>query len=157
MPNVGDTAPDFELPNHDGTPVRLSDYRGTKVVLFVFTRTHTMTCGVQACAFRDEYGRLKAAGAEVFGVNNETPEGLKHWRAHHKLPYDLLSDVDHQFLEAWGAWGMSIASLIKLPVAVRSYWVIDENGLVIDGQVGVGPGESVQRALHTIEQMRRAV
>jgi thioredoxin-dependent peroxiredoxin len=152
MPNVGEFAPDFELPNQDGQPVRLHDFRGRKVAIFVFTRANTMTCNTQACGFRDEFPRFEAANTVVLGVNTGTIESLHEWRTRHHLPYDILSDPHHVFIEAWGAWGMSVASLIKLPIATRSYWVIDETGTLIDGQVGVGPGESLNRVLTTIER-----
>jgi peroxiredoxin Q/BCP len=152
MPHNGERAPDFELLNQDGSSVRLSDFHERKVAIFAFTRVNTMTCNTQACGFRDEYPRFEAANAAVLGINTATPDALREWKVRHKLPYDLLSDPEHVFLEAWGAWGMSVAHLIKLPVATRSYWVIGEDGMVVDGQVGVGPGESVARALMAIER-----
>lgn len=153
MPSIGEQAPDFELLNQDQQPVRLSRFRGQKVALFIFTRANTMTCNTQACGFRDEFARFEAAGTVVLAVSTGTPESLHEWKTRHKLPYDVLSDPEHLFIEAWGAWGMSVVSLIKLPIATRSFWVIDENGLVLDGKVGVGPGESLARALSTIEHI----
>jgi peroxiredoxin Q/BCP len=156
MPHNGERAPDFELLNQDGNPIRLRDFRGRKVAIFVFTRANTMTCNVQACGFRDEYARFEAANAVVLGISTGTPDTLREWKARHKLPYDVLCDPEHVFMEAWGAWGMSVAHLIKLPIATRSYWVIGEDGRVMDGQVGVGPGESLARALAVIERTRVA-
>jgi thioredoxin-dependent peroxiredoxin len=153
MPSIGEQAPDFELLNQDQQPVRLSNFCGHKVALFIFTRANTMTCNTQACGFRDEFARFEAMGAVVLGVSTGASESLREWKVRHRLPYDVLSDPDHLFIEAWGAWGMSVASLIKLPIATRSFWVLDENGVVLDGQVGIGPGESVVRALRTIERL----
>jgi thioredoxin-dependent peroxiredoxin len=154
MPQVGEPAPDFELLNQDAHPVRLSTFRGHKVAIFVFTRANTMTCDTQACGFRDEFARFEAANTVVLGIGTGSPDVLHAWKARHKLLYDVLSDPDHIFMEAWGCWGMSLASLIKLPIATRSYWVIGEHGVVVAGQVGVGPGESVVRALRAIEPIR---
>lgn len=153
MPSIGEQAPDFELLNQDQQPVRLSNFHGHKVALFIFTRANTMTCNTQACGFRDEFARFEAAGSAVLGVSTDAPEAMREWKTRHKLPFDVLSDPDHVFIEAWGAWGMSITSLIKLPIATRSVWVIDENGIILDGKVGVGPGESVARALTAIERL----
>jgi thioredoxin-dependent peroxiredoxin len=153
MPSIGEQAPDFELLNQDQQPVRLSDFHGHKVALFIFTRANTMTCNTQACAFRDEFLRFVAADTVVLGVSTGAPDAMREWKARHNLPFDVLSDPDHVFIEAWGAWGMSIASLIKLPIATRSVWVIDENGIILDGKVGVGPGESLARALTAIERL----
>lgn len=153
---IGQPAPNFELLNQDGQPVRLSDYRGQKVVIFSFPKANSLGCNAQACTFQDELHDFQNANAVILGINWEMPETLKNWKQSKKLSYDLLSDPDHHFLEAWGAWGMSIGGLIKLPTAARAYWVIDENGLLVDQQIGVGPGESVRKALQAVERMAAA-
>lgn len=151
MPTVGQQAPDFELLNQEGQTVRHSDLRGKKVVIFAFPKANTGGCNAQACAFRDELPRIQAKNAVVFGVSTDSVATLKGWKQSKKLQYDLLSDPDHRFLEAWGAWGVPILSLIKIPMIMRSYWVIDENGTLIDAQVGVSPTASVEKALQTLE------
>jgi len=151
MPNIGEKAPDFELLNQDGQPVKLSDYRGKKVVIFAFPKANTGGCNAQACAFRDELPRIESANAVVFGVSSDSTSTLKNWKQNKKLQYDLLSDPDHKFLEAWGAWGLSLLSLIKIPMPIRSYWVIDEQGTLIAQKVGIGPEESVTEALKHVE------
>jgi len=150
MPNVGQQAPDFELLNQEGKTVHLSDYRGKKVVIFAFPKANTGGCNAQACAFRDELPRMESQNAVVLGVSTDSVETLKGWKRDKKLQYDLLSDSNHKFLEAWGAWGIPVLSLIKIPMAMRSYWVIDEQGKVIASQVGVGPTDSVEKALKAV-------
>lgn len=150
MPNVGQQAPDFELLNQEGKTVHLSDYRGKKVVLFAFPKAYTGGCNAQACTFRDELPRLESKNAVVLGVSTDSVETLKSWKRDKKLQYDLLSDPDHKFLESWGAWGVPVISVIKIPMAMRSYWVIDEQGKVIAAQVGVGPTDSVEKALKDV-------
>lgn len=150
MPKVGQPAPDFELLNQEGQIVRLSDYRGKKVVIFAFHKANTGGCNAQACAFRDELPRIQSSNAVVFGVSTDSVSTLKGWKQDKKLQYDLLSDSDHKFLEAWGAWGIPVISIIKIPMAMRSYWVIDEQGIVIAEQVGVGPTDSVEKALKAL-------
>ena len=157
MPNVGQQAPDFELQNQEGQTVRLSDLRGKKVVIFAFPKANTGGCNAQACAFRNELPRMESNNAVVFGVSSDSVETLKGWKQSKKLTYDLLSDPDHTFLEAWGAWGMPVLSIIKIPVAMRSYWVIDEEGKVIASQVGVGPSDSVEKALKAVGATAAAV
>ncbi|MCA0453817.1 MAG: peroxiredoxin [Chloroflexi bacterium] len=151
MPNVGEVAPDFELLNQEGQPVRLSDLRGKKVVIFAFPKANTGGCNAQACAFRDELPRIQSKNAVVFGVSTDSVETLKGWKQSKKLQYDLLSDPKHTFLDAWGAWGIPVLSLIKIPMTMRSYWVIDENGKLIDAQVGVAPTDSVDKAIKALE------
>ena len=152
MPQIGQPAPDFELPNQDGQPVRLSDYRGQKVVVFVFPKANTGGCNAQACAFRDEFPRFENARAVVLGISADSPETLKQWKADKELPYDLLSDPQHKVIADWGAWGVSLLKIVNLNMINRSYWVIDENGIVVDMQVGTTPTASVQKALNAIGQ-----
>jgi len=150
MPGIGEPAPDFALPNQDGETIRLSDYRGRKVVLFAFPKANTPGCTAQACSFQDALPRMESANAIIFGISADSQRTLRGFKERQNLSYDLLSDTQHEVLEAWDAWGPSIFGLIKLPAARRSYWVIDENGTVIDMQVDVGPQKSMEQALATV-------
>ncbi len=146
MPSVGQQAPDFTLTNQDGQRVSLSDYRGQKLVIFAFPKANTGGCNAQACSFRDQFPQFEARGTAVLGVSADTPETLKRWKARFNLPYDLLSDPMLTMLRAWNAGG-SVLGFIRLPIAARSVWVLDENGVVLAAQVGIGPQASVERAL----------
>jgi peroxiredoxin Q/BCP len=152
MPGIGERAPDFQLLNQDGKPVRLTDFYGRKVIIFAFPQAFTAGCNAQACGFRDQFPRIEANNVVVLGISPDTPETLKRWKDENHLPYDLLSDPNHKVLEAWNSWGKPFLGPIKLPRAKRSYWVIDNNGRVIDGEVGVTPAESVERALAAISK-----
>ena len=152
MPDIGVQAPDFALTNQDGKTIRLSYYRGKKVILFAFPQAFTMGCNNQACGFRDQFPKIEAGNAVVLGISPDKPETLKSWKQEKNLQYDLLSDPDHKVLDAWSAWGRSLLGLVTLPRTTRSVWVIGENGHVIDAQVGITPGESVRRALAAIEK-----
>lgn len=149
MPTVGQQAPDFTLTNQDGRRVSLSDYRGKKVVIFAFPKANTGGCNTQACSFRDQFPAFEADGVVVLGVSVDVPEALKRWKARLDLPYDLLSDPEMTMLHAWNA-DCSVLGLIKLPVAVRSVWVLDEQGVALEAQVGVSPQASVERALRAL-------
>ena len=142
MPNIGDQAPDFELPNQDGKMMKLSDYRGQKVILFAYPKADTPGCTIQACGFRDNFPKVETSNAVVFGLSPDPQPDLQAWIDKINLPYDLLSDVDHSVLEAWGAWNDSRVT--------RSYWVIDETGKVIAGQVKVSPEDSIEAALAAV-------
>ena len=150
MPEIGSPAPDFRLRNQENEWVRLSDYRGKKVVLFIFPKANTMGCNAQACGFRDEFETINTANAVILGMSADTPDILKKWKADKMLPYDLLSDPDHQVLEQWGAWRNSPFNLLGFMAIERSYWVIDEQGKVIDGKAGISPNSSVRRALEAV-------
>lgn len=147
MPEIGTVAPDFELMNQDGKPVKLSDFRGKKVVLFAFPKADTPGCTTQACGFRDIFPKIEAANTVVLGISPDSPEDLKKWQEKESLPYDLLSDPEHTVLDTWGVWGEKSMFGKKFMGVTRSHWVIDENGKVIDEQIKISPKDSVEKAL----------
>lgn len=151
MPKVGDMAPDFELPNQDGKTIKLSDLRGQKVIIFAFPKADTPGCTIQACGFRDTFPKIETSNAIVFGVSADTQDELKTWKSKENLPYDLLSDVDHTMMEAWGAWGEFTYKERDFTGIMRSFWVVGEDGKIIAEQIRVAPEESVEKALAAVE------
>ncbi len=147
MPRTGDTAPDFALPNQHGELVRLSDYRGRKVLLFAYPKAGTSGCTVQACGFRDHFAQIETANAAVLGISPDAPAALAQWIEAESLPYDLLSDPDHRVLEAWNAWGEKSMYGRTYQGVIRSHWIIGEDGAVIDEQIGISPKKSIEAAL----------
>ena len=152
MPAIGETATDFELLNQDSLPVRLKKYRGRKVVIFAFPQAFTPNCTAQACSFRDQFPRIAADDTVVLGISPDKPDTLKRWKIENNLQYDLLSDSDHSVLHEWGAWGKPVLGVIKLRRANRSFWVLNEEGVVIDMELGVSPEASVTRALNALSK-----
>ena len=152
MPNTGETAPDFELFDQDGNPVKLSDFRGKKVILFAYPKADTPGCTTQACGFNDEFPRIQTANAVVLGISPDEPGDLKKWKAKKNLQYTLLSDPETKVLNEWGVWGEKNMYGKKYMGVIRSHWVIDENGNVLDAQIKVSPEDSVTRALAAVEK-----
>ena len=150
MVAVGQPVPDFELSNHDNQTIRLSDYRGKYVVIFAFPKAGTSGCTMQACSFRDVFPQIEAENAVILGISTDTPADLKRWHDQHRLQYDLLSDPDKQVITKLGAGDNSLFGLIPRSGAKRSYWVIDEQGILIDMQIGVMPQASVEKALKAL-------
>jgi len=150
MPDIGETAPDFELLNQDSLMVRLKKYRGRKVIIFAFPQANTPNCTAQACGFRDQFPQIEASGAVILGISPDKPDTLKRWKIDNKLQYDLLSDPDHTVLSEWDAWGKRVMGIVKLRRVNRSYWLLDEEGVVIDMKSGVSPEQSVTRALNAL-------
>lgn len=147
MAEIGKKAPNFKLENQDGEIVKLSDLKGKKIVLFAYPRANTSGCTRQASGFRDEYRRIKKAGAVILGISPDKPATLKKWKDKIDLPYDLLSDPDHTVLEAYGAWGEKrMYGKIHYGV-IRSHFIIDEKGKLVDAQIRVKPEQSVERAV----------
>lgn len=150
MPAVGEKAPDFELLNQDGNPVKLSDFLGKKVIMFAYPKAATPGCTIQACGFREQFPKVEAGNAVVLGLSPDEPKDLLKWKKDENLPYDLLSDPEHKVLEAWGAWGER-TNFGKTTIGViRSHWVIDENGVVVDEQLQISPADSVEKAIASI-------
>lgn len=146
MLTKGDPLPDLELENHAGETVRLRDYRGRKLLLFAYPKAATPGCTKQACGFRDRLPEIDAAGATVAGLSPDKPAALARWREQEGLTYDLLSDPDHELLEALGAWGEKSLYGKRYMGVIRSHWVIDEDGRIEDAQLEVSPAKSVELA-----------
>ncbi len=147
MPAKGDLAPDFELRNQRGEPVKLSDFRGKKVLLFAYPKAATKGCTAQACGFRDNFAQIASADAIVLGLSPDEPAALAKWIDAENLQYDLLSDPEHRVLEAWDAWGEKSMYGKKYMGVIRSHWIIGEDGVVLDEQLKVSPKKSIEKAL----------
>ncbi|GEO94110.1 thioredoxin-dependent thiol peroxidase [Kocuria turfanensis] len=101
----GRKAPDFTLPDAQGRPVSLADYRGRRVVVYFYPKASTPGCTTQACDFRDSLERFAADGFAVVGISPDGPEALARFVDAEALTFPLLSDADHRVAEAYGAWG----------------------------------------------------
>ena len=150
MLQIGDPAPDFELISDENAPVRLSDFRGQRVILFFYPKAGTSGCTTQACGFRDRFPVIQAAGAVVLGVSPDAPKALAKWRAKENLPYSLLSDPDHVAAEAYSVWGEKSMYGRRYMGIIRSHFVIDAAGKLEDIQFKVNPSDSVSRAVQQL-------
>jgi thioredoxin-dependent peroxiredoxin len=130
MIQTGQEAPDFELPDQDGNPVRLSDLRGGKVVLYFYPKADTPGCTVQACGVRDHLPDYAGAGATVLGVSPDPVKKIKKFHDGQGLNFTLLADSDHAVCEAYGVWAEKSMYGRKYMGALRSTFVIDEGGVV---------------------------
>jgi peroxiredoxin Q/BCP len=130
MVKVGDKAPELTLPSSSGGTVSLAKLRGKKVVLYFYPRDDTPGCTREACDFRDNLGRVKSAGAEVFGVSKDSLASHERFRGKYELPFELLSDADNVAARAWGAYGTKVMYGKKVLGTIRSTFLIDEQGKV---------------------------
>jgi peroxiredoxin Q/BCP len=127
----GQPAPDFELPNQDGEPVRLSGLRGQKVVLYFYPKADTPGCTTQACGVRDHLPAYEGAGATVLGVSPDPVKKIKKFHDGQGLNFTLLADEDHAVSEAYGVWVEKSMYGNTYWGAQRSTFVIDEVGTVV--------------------------
>ena len=144
---VGDVAPDFELPSDTGESVKLSDFKGKRVVLYFYPKDDTPGCTTQSCGFRDNYLQIEEKNATVLGISPDNVKSHQKFKTKYNLPFILLADEDHKVADAYGVWGeKSFAGKTYLG-NIRSHFVIDEEGKLADTQVDVSPKDSVERAI----------
>ncbi len=143
---VGDLAPEFETVDDHDANVKLSDFRGRRVVLYFYPKDDTPGCTRQACGFRDTYGGIQQQNAVVLGVSPDGLESHQAFRDKFSLPFPLLVDEDRKICEAYGVWQeRQRPTGEKFMGVARSHFVIDEQGKVIDVQYNVSPEDSVSR------------
>jgi len=126
----GDTAPDFTLPDADGTPVSLADHRGRKVIVYFYPAALTPGCTKQACDFTDNLDLLAGAGYDVIGVSPDRPAKLAAFRDKESLKVTLVSDPDRTTLTAYGAYGEKTMYGRTVTGVIRSTFVVDESGAI---------------------------
>ena len=131
MLNIGEMAPDFELPDQNGDMHRLSDYRGRKVILYFYPKDNTSGCTKQACAFGELYPQFREKGAVVLGVSKDSVQSHKKFEQNHGLPFTLLSDVEKTVIMAYDCWKEK-KNYGKVSMGVvRTTYLIDENGVIV--------------------------
>ena len=138
----GDKAPEFEAITEANETVRLSDFRGKKVILYFYPKDNTSGCTTQACSFRDSYAELEAQNAVVLGVSPDDIKSHQKFRAKHELPFSLLVDSDHELANTYGVWGEKSMYGKTYMGIIRSHFVIDESGRIMDARYKISPKKS---------------
>ena len=134
---MGDKAPGFSLTAADGKTVKLSDFKGRKVVVYFYPAASTPGCTKQACDFRDSLAELNEAGLDVVGISPDKPEKLAKFRDAEGLTFPLLSDPERTVLSEWGAFGEKSMYGKTVQGVIRSTFVVDEKGKVEVAQYNV--------------------
>ncbi|MCB0113755.1 MAG: thioredoxin-dependent thiol peroxidase [Caldilineaceae bacterium] len=145
--NVGDVAPDFEAATDSGETVKLSDFRGKRVILYFYPKDDTPGCTTQACGFRDNYTVIQDKNAVVLGVSPDDVASHVKFKNKFSLPFPLLADEDHAISEAYGVWGEKSMYGRTYMGVTRSHFVIDEAGKIADAQYKISPTDSNDLAL----------
>jgi len=130
MLKEGDTAPDFSTRDTNGNPVRLSELRGQKVVLYFYPKDDTPGCTKQACSFRDNYSTVEEKGIKVLGISLDDEASHQAFISKFNLPFTLLSDTDHAVSNAYGVYGEQTWGDKKFMGVARKTFLIDEHGKV---------------------------
>lgn len=154
MLEEGDQAPDLSLDGLDAegerVHVRLSELRGSHVVLYFYPKDDTSGCTKQACEIRDEWSRFQEAGAVVLGVSPDDIDSHRSFSSKYDLPFTLLSDPDHEVAEAYGVWKEKSMYGRKFWGIERSTFIIDPEGRVEKALRRVRPKEHAEQVLDVL-------
>lgn len=130
MLSAGDKVPDIKIPDHNGKPVSLTDFKGKKVVLYFYPKDQTPGCTAEACNLRDNYEALQKAGFEVLGVSTDSEKSHQKFITKENLPFTLLADTDKKLHEAFGTWVEKSMYGRKYMGTARVTFVINEKGVI---------------------------
>lgn len=131
MVKEGSSFPPFKLQDDLGNWVSLSDFKGKKVVLYVYPKDNTPGCTQEACDFRDQWARIQKAGAIVVGLSKDSTASKKKFKEKYRLPFTLLADPDQAFLEKLGVIKDKTMYGKKVKGIVRTTFILDEQGKVV--------------------------
>ena len=127
---IGDKAPEVLGKDEQGRDIRLSDYRGRKLVLYFYPKDNTSGCTAEACSLRDGSDQLQAEGYEVVGVSKDSASSHVKFKEKHQLPFPLIADVNRELMEAMGAWGEKTMYGKKTMGTIRTTFIINEEGII---------------------------
>lgn len=151
MPKPGDKAPDFELQDDQGRTVRLADFRGKTVILYFYPRADTPGCTLEACAFRDDYSAYLDRGVVILGASPDTVAKQAKFKEKYGLPFPLLADADHALAERYGVWGLKKFMGRESMGVLRTTFLIDEHGKIIEVFEKVRPAEHSAEILAALD------
>ncbi len=137
----GETAPDFELETDSGENVRLTDFRGRRVVLYFYPKDDTPGCTKEACAIRDNWGEFERRGAVVLGVSADSVASHQRFKAKYHLPFTLLADSEHKVADLYGTWKPKHFAGKSFLGMVRATFLIDAEGKVTKVWPKVDPSQ----------------
>jgi thioredoxin-dependent peroxiredoxin len=126
----GAQAPTFTLPDQDGNPVSLDDFKGAKVLVYFYPADDTPGCTKEACQFNENLAGFQAAGVPVVGVSPDDAASHQRFRNKYGLRFPLLTDADHTVMDAWGAWGEKTSYGRRSVGVLRSTFLLDDQGRV---------------------------
>ncbi|MCQ2146482.1 MAG: thioredoxin-dependent thiol peroxidase [Bacteroidales bacterium] len=132
MLEIGDKMPEFTLQDQDGNTHCSSEYLGKKTVVYFYPKDSTPGCTAEACDIRDNYERFLSLGYNVIGVSKDSVASHRKFADKYSLPFTLLSDPTTEMLQAFGSWGeKKMCGKVSIGT-LRTTFIFDENGIVVD-------------------------
>ncbi len=153
MIQTGAPAPDFELPDHSGAIVKLSDFHGQTVVVYFYPKADTPGCTTQACSIRDRRDEYAAAGATVLGISPDPVAKVKKFHDKRELNFTLLADEDHAVCDAYGVWVQKSMYGRTYLGAQRATFIIDADGAIAHVIPKVSPKTHDDIVLKTLAEL----
>ncbi|MDO4538444.1 MAG: peroxiredoxin [Coriobacteriales bacterium] len=150
MLDVGAKAPSFALEDQDSNVRTLEEFAGQKVILYFYHRDMRSGCTSQACSFANAYPHIREKGAVVVGVSADSVESHKRFQEEHDLPFTLLSDPEMQAMRAYDVFEEGTRFGKPATVLVRTTYLIDEDGVIVQAFGKVKPKESADQVLRAL-------
>jgi peroxiredoxin Q/BCP len=145
--NIGDKAPEILGKDENGKEIKLSDYKGQKLVLYFYPKDNTPGCTAEACSFRDNYSELRKQGYAVIGVSVNDEESHRKFITKNELPFPLIADTDKTLVEQFGVWGEKSMAGHKYFGTFRTTFIINENGII---EKIIGP-KQIKTSIHATQ------
>jgi peroxiredoxin Q/BCP len=127
---AGDQAPDFNLPDENGTPRKLGEFKGQFLVLYFYPKDDTPGCTTEACDFRNSIHNYEKAGVVVLGISPDSSKSHAKFKEKYSLPFSLLADEGHKICEAYGVWGKKKAMGREYDGVFRTTFLINPQGVI---------------------------
>jgi len=149
---IGAAAPGFNLRDQHERAVKLTDFRGRKLLVYFYPRANTPGCTRQSCAVGEALPRLGDLGIDAVGISPDSPARQRKFDEQYELGFPLLADEDHAVAAAFGAWGPKTVRGQKKEGMIRSSFLIDERGKILGAWYKVKPEDTVPKALAALEE-----
>ena len=150
MLSVGTKAPDFSLPDQNGTLRSLSDFPGKRIVLYFYSKDMTSGCTKQACGFAERYPQFTEKGAVVIGISKDTAASHKKFEEKYTLPFILLSDPELEVIRAYDVWKEKMNYGKPTMGVVRTTYLIDGDGVIVRVMGNVKAAENPAQMLEAL-------